>query len=111
MASPDKLLDKLCGYNASRFRIPLFELPLATMDASVHFPALAPRLLRLQRFVETRQARGLRFMYYDQRNPYQWWTFWAVVCIGSATFLLALISTGLTAVQTIYSVMSFHKDQ
>ncbi|KAM5347849.1 hypothetical protein ACJ41O_007673 [Fusarium nematophilum] len=111
LGGPDKLLDELCGYTATPFfRLPRVERPLATIDASVHFPAFAPRLLRLQKFMETRQARGLRGIYHDQRNSYQWWTFWAVIWIGGIGLLLSFVSTILTAIQTIYSVKSFYAD-
>ena len=106
--SPDHLLDELCGYHASRFSLWSLTRPLTTIDSSVHFPVLASRLLRLQRFVETRQARGLRALYYDQRDSFQWWTFWAVVWIGGISLLLSLVQTALTAIQTVYSIESFN---
>ncbi|CAM1505656.1 Fc.00g112930.m01.CDS01 [Cosmosporella sp. VM-42] len=108
---PDRLLDELCGYHVNRFKLGSLARPLTTIDASVHFPVLASRLLRLQRFVETRQARGLRALYYDQRNSYQWWTFWAVIWIGGISLFLSFVQTTLTAVQTVYSIKSFNVKQ
>jgi len=59
--------------------------------------------------METRRARGLRALYYDQRDSQQWWTFWAVIWIGGLGVLLSFVQTILTAIQTVYSVKSFNQ--
>ena len=63
------------------------------------FPLLSDRLLRLQRFSKEQRPHDLKLLWSDRRDARQFYTFWAVLWIGSATILMALLQAGLTAWQ------------
>jgi hypothetical protein len=38
----------------------------------------------------------------DRRNPLQWYTFWAVLWVGGASIVLAVLQLVVSLVQTVF---------
>ena len=102
-ASKDPLLRRLCG---SRWKNE--QALYASLEAeeapnhyspAMDFPILSDKLLRLQRFSKEQHPHDLKLLWSDRRDARQFYTFWAVLWIGSATILLALLQAALTAWQ------------
>lgn len=103
----DPLLDELCGFN--RIWAPVMRLGpvISSFDALSHFPILGGRLIELQAFMHTRRARGLRAIYQDRRDSFQWWTFWAVVWFGGISIPIALCQMSLAVVQVWIALQAY----
>ncbi len=65
------------------------------------FPRLGQRLLRLQRFNARWRPSRLTDFWRDRRNPYQWYTFWAVLIVGGVANLLAVLQLAAAIYQAI----------
>lgn len=100
----DPLLDELCGFHQSRWRISDLSPPVSSIDANLCFPVLKDRLLKIQHHVQGRGPRGLRSLYQDRRDSYQWWAFWAVVWVGGVSIVLSFIQNILALLQVIYAI-------
>lgn len=68
------------------------------------FPIFGPRLLALQRYNMRQQPSRIRDFWRDRRNPLQWYTFWAVLWIGGASIILAVLQLVVGIVQIYYTV-------
>ncbi|KAB5571986.1 hypothetical protein GE09DRAFT_1268365 [Coniochaeta sp. 2T2.1] len=75
-----------------------------TYSASDDFPTFGPRLLALQRYNMRRQPSKMTDFWRDRRNPLQWYTFWAVVLVGGAGVVLALLQLVTGIIQTAYTI-------
>ncbi|KAM7213093.1 hypothetical protein V8F06_011516 [Rhypophila decipiens] len=75
-----------------------------TYSAADDFPVFGPRLLAIQRYNMRRQPSRMMDLWRDRRNPLQWYTFWAVLLVGSAGLLLALLQLVVGVVQTAYTI-------
>lgn len=60
-------------------------------SATEDFPRLGQRLLRVQKFNARWRPSRLTDFWRDRRNPYQWYTFWAVLIVGGVANLLAVL--------------------
>lgn len=100
----DPLLDELCGYHRPRWSISDLAPPRAAMDASLCFPILSTRLLKLQTYMDGQGARGLRALHRDRRDSYQWWTFWAVIWLGGLNLVFAFTQTITGIIQVVYAM-------
>jgi len=98
----DPLLQKLCG-NASIEHNFYGEYEIAdgkTMySASSDFPLIGQRLLEVQSYMNAQNPSDLTTLWYDRRDILRFYTFWAVVVVGSLGILLSAASVALTAVQ------------
>ncbi|KAK1471448.1 hypothetical protein CCUS01_05930 [Colletotrichum cuscutae] len=114
--SIDKLLYTLCGPKKEVDKLPRSIWPVGCRDfeqekllesdvysAQSDFPRLGYRLINLQRFSLRQKPRRLTDLWRDRRNPLQWYTFWAVLWVGGAGIILAIIQTILAGVQVARS--------
>ncbi|KAG9250321.1 uncharacterized protein F5Z01DRAFT_666467 [Emericellopsis atlantica] len=79
---------------------------LNTYSARDHFPIFGHMLLSLQRYNLRQQPSRLRDLWRDQRNPLQWYTFWAVIWVGGASLLLSFLQLSVGAAQLYYAIKS-----
>ncbi|KAI0893452.1 hypothetical protein F4806DRAFT_504915 [Annulohypoxylon nitens] len=79
------------------------ELSELDYSAQDHFPTFGPRLLALQRYNMRRQPSKILDLWRDQRNPLQWYTFWAVLLIGVIGFLLSIFQLAVSIIQVVYA--------
>lgn len=77
-----------------------------TYSARDDFPIFGLALLGLQRYNLRQQPSRVRDLWRDQRDPLQWYTFWAVIYVGGATVLLSVLQLGITATQLYYDITS-----
>ncbi|KAJ3944324.1 uncharacterized protein N0V96_005850 [Colletotrichum fioriniae] len=112
----DNLLHTLCGPKKEVDKLPRSIWPVGCRDfeqekllesdvysAQSDFPRLGYRLINLQRFSLRQKPRRLTDLWRDRRNPLQWYTFWAVLWVGGAGIMLAIIQTVLAGVQVARS--------
>ncbi|KAI5846861.1 hypothetical protein BZA05DRAFT_405682 [Tricharina praecox] len=69
------------------------------------FPVFGDRLLVLKTLLK---PNGIRGLWKDKRDSLQWYTFWAVVCLGCFGAIVAVLQLALSAVQAWASVKSLH---
>jgi hypothetical protein len=70
-----------------------------TDSAHDDFAVFGPRLLILQRYNMRQQPSKVKDLWRDRRNPLQWYTFWAVLWIGGAGIVLAVLQVLVGIVQ------------
>ena len=70
-------------------------------SAQDDFPMFGQRLAKLQEFNLRQQPSKLRDLWRDRRNPLQWYTFWAVLIVGSLSLLLTLLQLIVALAQLI----------
>ncbi|KAK1641074.1 hypothetical protein BDP81DRAFT_417996 [Colletotrichum phormii] len=112
----DTLLHTLCGPKKEVDKLPRNIWPVGCRDfeketllesdvysAQSDFPRLGYRLINLQRFSLRQKPRRLTDLWRDRRNPLQWYTFWAVLWVGGAGIVLAIIQTVLAGCQVARS--------
>lgn len=101
----DQLLDAVCYWKSQKIasQLPKSLWPIScrnyedtlqeadTYSSQDDFPLLSQRLMKLQEFNLRQQPSRLRDLWRDRRNPLHWYTFWAVLVLGSVTILLALL--------------------
>jgi hypothetical protein len=75
-----------------------------TYSAQDEFPTFGARLLTLQRYNMRRQPSRFTDLWRDRRNRLQWFTFWAVLWVGGAGIILALLQFVVSVVQMIYAI-------
>jgi hypothetical protein len=103
----DELLRTLCGRKKDVDKLPHEIWPICcshlleseVYSASTDFPRLGYRLIQLQRFSLRQRPSRLTDLWRDRRNPLQWYTFWAVLWVGGAATVLAIVQMGLQAAQ------------
>ena len=102
-AVDDPLLARLCGHSW-KTEEDLYK-SLDADEAPNHyspamdFPILSDKLLRLQRFSKEQHPHDWKLLWTDRRDIRLFYTFWAVLAIGCATIVVALVQAGLTAWQ------------
>lgn len=101
----DELLSVLCAESRGKIvqKVPDSLWPMSCRDFnntlqeadsySSHddFPMFGKRLAAIQAFNLRQQPSKLRDLWRDRRNPLQWYTFWAVLVVGSSSVLLAIL--------------------
>src|SRR5215471_229997 len=70
-----------------------------SFDAFADFPILGSRLMRIQAHIDGIQLNPITSLWRDKRDILRWYTFWAVVLIGSLNLVLAAVQAGLSAAQ------------
>ena len=68
------------------------------------FPLLGSRLLQLQEFNMLQDSSTLREFWADRRNPFNFYTFWAVIIVGGVSILLSFVQCCLSIAQLVVSV-------
>ncbi|KAL2874454.1 hypothetical protein SGCOL_010326 [Colletotrichum sp. CLE4] len=113
----DSLLRTLCDPKRDVDKLPRniwpvgcrdFEKETTLLESDVYsaqsdFPRLSYHLVNLQRFSLRQKSRRLTDLWRDLRNPLQWYTFCAVLWVGGAGIVLAIIQTVLAGVQVARS--------
>jgi len=69
------------------------------------FPLFGERLLVLKTLL---RPNGIYGLWKDKRDSLQWYTFWAVVCLGCFGAIVAVLQLMLSAVQAWASVKALH---
>lgn len=97
----DPMLQEICGRKA-------INLP-GSLNARVRlrrvysccddFPLLGDRLKHLQLFNSRHEANTLQEFWQDRRNPFNFYTFWAVIVIGGISIALSAIQCALSGAQ------------
>ncbi|OBS19719.1 hypothetical protein FPOA_11443 [Fusarium poae] len=100
----DKYRDQLCGTTLRTTH------GRNSYSKTADFPILAARLSRLQDYILRQNPKSLRMIWRDKRNPYQWYTFWAVIYIGGFGILLSLVQVALSAAQVHYAAKGVYGD-
>lgn len=93
----DPLLPLLCGVSCDSDCIREIYDGLGKSDpfsqyAVDQFPFFGKRLLNIQSYVKSQNPPGIMALWYDERNPNRWWTFWAVIIIGAPTLLFSFVT-------------------
>ncbi|KAF2811392.1 uncharacterized protein BDZ99DRAFT_569455 [Mytilinidion resinicola] len=120
----DPFLPTICSTSTtqSRFlrrftkpRIPAELLPASNLDldnipiesdtysSRDDFPYFGPRLLALQQYNLRQQPSRVRDLWWDRRNPLQWYTFWAVLWVGGISIVLSIFQLVAAVVQAYYA--------
>lgn len=68
----------------------VMETDFTDMEAFLRFPYFAPRLRRLKTYLNSRQPRTLRELWYDRRDYRAWCIFWASGFFGVSVLSLTL---------------------
>lgn len=111
----DQLLELLSAraYNHTLAALPssLWPIPCRSFEDTLQeedaysaqddFPMFGQRLAKLQQFNLRQQPSKLRDLWRDRRNPLQWYTFWAVLIVGSLSLLLTLLQLIVAIAQLI----------
>lgn len=120
-AHNDQLLDIVCGQPRKKRvigKLPPSLWPISCRDfddalqeedaysAQDDFPMFGERLAKLQEFNLRQQPSKLTDLWRDRRNPLQWYTFWAVLIVGSLSIFLAFLQLSVAVAQLIVAVKS-----
>ncbi|KAI1453882.1 hypothetical protein F4805DRAFT_461270 [Annulohypoxylon moriforme] len=99
----DEELDRLClGAPRNEIRRKFWFKPKGfreTFYATYDFPILSSRLSKIQGFIDSIQPNGIHSLWNDRRDMLRWYTFWAVLILGSINIAVALLQAALTAEQ------------
>jgi hypothetical protein len=71
--------------------ISVMENKFADIESFARFPYFAPRLRRLKTYLDSRQPRTIRQLWYDRRDYRSWCMFWAAGFLGSCVLLCMLV--------------------
>ena len=94
------LLARFCGHDwSTQLSYDDLETPTAKGIYSVDFTFFGERLLDLQHYVVEQTADSWRTLWRDRRDMNRFRTLWAVLIIGIATIVLAVIQVILGAAQ------------
>ncbi len=93
----DMILQQLCSTKDYQFPELFKERDFYRLKRD--FPILRSRLAILSQQMSNMKPRGWKELWKDKRDSAHWLTFWAVIFIGGAGILLAVIQVLLQAVQ------------
>ncbi|KFY69158.1 hypothetical protein V496_00537 [Pseudogymnoascus sp. VKM F-4515 (FW-2607)] len=97
--STDPLLAILCGHEWPTTFQDWNHRPRRVYDLQDDFPIFKKRLGIINDQIALSRPKGLKELWIHDRDKLQWYTFWAVVIIGSSGVVLSICQTGLAAVQ------------
>ncbi|KAH6714499.1 hypothetical protein BKA61DRAFT_481392 [Leptodontidium sp. MPI-SDFR-AT-0119] len=103
----DPLLRLLCGKKKVDSSSMNADFTLTTRGfygVKEDFPLLGQRLVRLQEFNMVQDSNTLREFWADRRNPFNFYTFWAVIVVGGVSILLSFTQCGLSIAQLVVSI-------
>lgn len=66
------------------------------------------RLRQLKAYMDGQKPEGIRGLWADKRDSLQWYTFWAVIIVGSISLLLSFLSLAVSTVQTVGTFEGLH---
>lgn len=93
----DTILQQLCSTKDHQFPELFKERDFYRLKRD--FPILRSRLAILSHQMSNMKPRGWKELWKDRRDSANWFTFWAVIVIGGAGVLLAVIPVLLQAIQ------------
>jgi hypothetical protein len=76
---------------------------LSEMERYSAYPIYGERLRELKAYMDKQRPKNLRQLFKDRRDTVGYWAFWAVIFVGGASILLALISIAVSTAQTVAS--------
>jgi hypothetical protein len=76
---------------------------LSEMERYSAYPIYGARLHELKAYMDNQRPKNLRQLYKDRRDTVGYWAFWAVVIVGGASIILALISIAVSSAQAVAS--------
>lgn len=76
---------------------------LSEMERYSAYPIYGERLRELKAYMDKQRPKNLRQLFKDRRDTVGYWAFWAVVFVGGASIVLALISIAVSSAQTVAS--------
>lgn len=59
------------------------------------------RLRIIKAHIDNQKPKGIRGLWVDKRDSLQWYTFWAVVFVGSIGLVLSLLAMAVSIAQTV----------
>ncbi|KAI9880107.1 MAG: hypothetical protein M1830_005352 [Pleopsidium flavum] len=65
------------------------------------YPVFQDRLRELKAFMDSRRPSGFLALWKDKRDTLQWYTFWAVLVVGSLSIFLAFASLAVSTAQAV----------
>lgn len=73
--------------------ISVMENSFMDMESFVRFPYFAPRLGRLKAYLDSRQPRTIRELWYDRRDYRSWYIFWGTSFFGvfASIFMISVL--------------------
>ena len=78
-------------------------------DLYERYPVFGDRLRILVAYMDSQKPGGLRGLWYDKRDEGAWFTFWAVLWIGGISLLIALLSLGVSVLQTVAAMKQLYQ--
>lgn len=89
-------------------RVSDIEFHLAGLDRRLpptqlfdEYPIWGDRLRMLKAYMDSQKPKGIRGLWQDKRDGLQWYTFWLVVIVGSASVFLSALSLVASVLQTV----------
>ena len=76
---------------------------LSEMERYSAYPIYGDRIRELKAYMDEQRPKNLKQLFKDRRDTVGYWAFWAVVCVGGASLILALISVAVSTAQTVAS--------
>lgn len=73
-------------------------------NTSSDFVLLGPRLVRLKTYCDAQQSRKFWDFWRDRRNPFNFYTFWAVIVIGVLSLFFSVAQSALSAAQLRFAI-------
>jgi hypothetical protein len=95
----DSLLPLICMTKSFRHKPAHFPQDQPVYFANQHFPVLFEKIELIAKELNSAKPSGMRDILKDNRDKYQWWTFWLVAWIGGFGLILSLIQVVLQALQ------------
>jgi hypothetical protein len=71
----------------------------ANYDATLDFPFLAEKLIRLHEYIEHQSPNDFKTLIWDRRDPLRFWTFTLAVGLAALALVLNVVQIGLAAAQ------------
>jgi hypothetical protein len=107
-ATIDPVLDQECGFGQPRRATSIgAKAWQESYRKSMQFPILCDRLTELQHFAKEEQTNSLWTILRDKSDTKEWSQFVVVVIFGVVALALAVVNTGLSAVQVVFTIKTY----
>lgn len=102
----DPWLDDVCS--SGEWDLPMHNSSMlqskSIYNTSSDFVLLGPRLVRLKTYCDAQQSRKFWDFWRDRRNPFNFYTFWAVIVIGVLSLFFSVAQSALSAAQLRFAI-------
>ena len=75
------------------------EAPMEQIQLFESYGIYADRLRALDAYMQRWKPRGLRGLWRDHRDSYQWWTLWTVIVLGGVGLMVSVLTLGVGIAQ------------